>query len=151
ALADAFEDRLEASLARLQKDKDIAAKVDVKPDRRYVGFDGYKKLIDSPVDVVLLATPPHFRPIHMKYAVGKAKHVLAEKPCAVDAPGVRSVLETAELAKKKNLSLVAGLQMRYSLGHRETIKRIHDGQIGQITTLQANDFRGSIWVRPKEP
>ena len=151
ALADAFEDRLQSSLAALKRDQAIADKVDVKPDRCYTGFDAYKQLIDSGVDVVLLATPPGFRPIHLKYAVEKGKHVFAEKPCAVDGPGVRSVLATAEEAKKKGLSLVAGLQMRYSNPHREMVKKIHDGALGQVTSLQANDFRGSIWVKPRQP
>jgi predicted dehydrogenase len=151
ALADAFEDRLQSSLAALKRDQMIADKVDVKQDRCYTGFDAYKQLIDSPVDVVLLATPPGFRPIHLKYAVEKGKHVFAEKPCAVDGPGVRSVLATAEEAKKKGLSLVAGLQMRYSFPHREIVKKIHDGALGQVLALQANDFRGSIWVKPRQP
>ena len=151
ALADAFPDRIEQSLNALKRDKAIADKVDVKDDRRYTGFDAYKQLIDSGVDVVLLASPPGFRPIHLKYAVEKGKHVFAEKPCAVDAPGVRSVLATAEEAKKKGLSLVAGLQMRYSTGHREIVKRIHDGAIGDVLALQANDFRGPIWVKERQP
>jgi predicted dehydrogenase len=151
AMADAFADRLESSLARLQKDEEIAAKVDVRPERRFVGFEAYQQLIDSGVDVVLLCTPPHFRPIHLRYAIEKGKHVFAEKPVAVDAPGVRSVLETCELAKKKGLSLVAGLQTRYSYRARETMKRIHDGMIGDLVALQANDFRGPIWVKPRQP
>src|SRR5262249_23233054 len=118
---------------------------------RFVGFDAYKQVIDSGVDVVLLATPPGFRPIHLKYAVEKGKHVFAEKPCAVDAPGVRSVLATCEEAKKKNLSVVAGLQMRHWNSLRETVKRIHDGMIGPVVALQANDFRGPIWVKQRQP
>ncbi|OAI47606.1 oxidoreductase [Planctomycetaceae bacterium SCGC AG-212-F19] len=151
AMGDSFADRIEQSLAALGREKEIAGKVDVKPDKRFVGFDAYKQVIDSGVDVVLLATPPGFRPIHMKYAVEKGKHVFAEKPCAVDAPGVRSVLATAEEAKKKGLSLVAGLQMRYSLPHREIVKRVHGGAIGELRTIIANDYRGSIWVKPRQP
>jgi predicted dehydrogenase len=150
AMGDAFADRIEQSLSALGREKDIAGKIDVKNDRKFVGFDAYKQVIDSGVDVVLLTTTPHFRPIHLKYAIEKGKHVFAEKPCAVDAPGVRSVLESAEAAKKKNLSLVAGLQMRYSNPHREIAKRIHGGEIGQIMALQANDFRGPIWVKPRQ-
>ncbi|MBL8792616.1 MAG: Gfo/Idh/MocA family oxidoreductase [Planctomycetia bacterium] len=151
ALGDAFADRLESSLASLKKDKEIADKIDVKPQNCFTGFDAYKQVIDSGVDVVLLATPPGFRPIHLKYAVEKGKHVFAEKPCAVDAPGVRSVLASCEEAKKKGLSVVAGLQMRYSYPHREVVKRIHGGDIGQPMVLQANDFRGPIWVKTREP
>ncbi len=150
AMGDAFADRLEQSLAALQRDKDIAGKIDVKDDKKFVGFDAYKRAIDSGIDVAILATPPGFRPIHMRYAIEKGKHVFAEKPCAVDAPGVRSVLETAKLAKEKGLSLVAGLQMRYSSPHREIVKRVHGGAIGDVTTLIANDYRGSIWVKPRQ-
>ena len=150
AMADAFEDRLQDSLARLKKEPGIGDKIAVTPERSFTGFDAYRKVIEC-CDVVLLCTPPHFRPLHLKAAVEAGKHVFAEKPCAVDAPGVRSVLATAELAKKKGLSLVAGHQLRYSLGYREAVQRIHDGAIGQVHTLQANDFRGSIWVKPRLP
>src|SRR4051812_28984669 len=94
AMADAFEDRLEQSLALLREDPKAGPKVDVKPERRFVGFDAYEKLLSSGVDVVLLCEPPHFRPQHLRAAVDAGKHVFAEKPVAVDAPGVRSVLET---------------------------------------------------------
>ena len=94
------------------------------------------------MDVVLLTTPPHFRPMHLKAAIDAGKHVFAEKPVAVDAPGVRSVLETCAEAKRKNLSVVSGLCIRYDGGFRETVKRLHDGAIGDIHTLIANDYRG---------
>ena len=100
----------------------MAAKVDVPPDARFVGFDAYKDVI-ARCDVVLLSTPPHFRPLHLQAAVEAGKHVFAEKPCAVDAPGVRSVLATCEAAKKKNLSVVSGLCLRYDNGFRETVQR----------------------------
>jgi predicted dehydrogenase len=151
ALGDAFEDRLRSSLAQLKRDTEIAAKVDVPPDRCHVGFDAYKQVIDSDVDVVLLATPPGFRPIHLRYAVEKGKHVFAEKPVAVDAPGVRAALEATEVARKKGLSLVVGLQARYSTRARETMKRVHEGMIGDLVALQANDYRGTIWVKPRQP
>ncbi|MGH9340377.1 MAG: Gfo/Idh/MocA family protein [Acidobacteriota bacterium] len=151
AMADAFEDYLEKSLANLQKEEKIAHKLDVPKERRFVGFNAYQQVIDSGVDVVLLATPPHFRPQHLKAAIDAGKHVFAEKPVAVDAPGVRSVLATCEDAKKKNLSVVSGLCLRYSYGFQEIINRIHDGAIGEIRGLQANDYRGSIWVKPRQP
>jgi predicted dehydrogenase len=150
AMADAFEDRLESSLDRLLKNPEIPGRVDVPKERRFVGFDAYKQLIDSGVDVVLLAEPPHFRPTHLRAAVDAGKHVFAEKPVAVDAPGVRSVLATCEEARKKNLSIVSGLCLRYSNGFRETMKRIHDGALGEIRALEARDFRGSIWVKPRQ-
>jgi len=151
AMGDAFKDRLQGSLEELKKQKEIADRVDVPAEKCFVGFDAYEQVIASGVDVVLLATPPHFRPIHLKAAIEAGKHVFAEKPVAVDAPGVRSVLSTCEEARKKNLSIVSGLAMRYSFGHRETIQRLHDGAIGEIRALQANDFRGPIWVKPRWP
>ncbi len=150
AMADAFADRLHDSLATLQKDADVAAKVDVKPDHCFVGFDGYKEVI-ARSDVVLLATPPHFRPIHLKAAVEAGKHVFAEKPVAVDAPGVRSVLATCEEAKRKNLSVVSGLCLRYDDGFRETVKRIHGGAVGDVVALLANDYRSGRWAKPRRP
>jgi predicted dehydrogenase len=151
ALGDAFEDRLQGSLRTLRNNRDIAAKVDVRPDHCFVGFDAYRRVIDSGVDVVLLCTPPHFRPMHLRYAVERGKHVFAEKPVAVDAPGVRSVLETTAMARQRRLCLVAGLQTRYSRRARETMRRVHDGMIGDLVALQANDFRGTLWVRARQP
>jgi predicted dehydrogenase len=151
ALGDAFKDRLQGSLETLKKQENIAKKIDAPEERCFVGFDAYKQVIASGVDVVLLATPPHFRPIHLKAAIEAGKHVFAEKPVAVDAPGVRAVLAACEEARKKKLAVVSGLALRYSFGHRETIQRIHDGALGDIRALQANDFRGPIWVKPRQP
>ncbi len=150
AMGDVFKDRLESSLAQLKEDKTIADKIDVPEDRRFVGFEAYRQVISSGVDVVLLAEPPHFRPKHLKAAVDAGKHVFAEKPIAVDAPGVRSVLATCEEARRKNLSIVSGLCIRYHYGFQETIKRIHEGAIGEIRALEANDYRGPIWVKPRQ-
>ncbi len=150
AMGDAFSDRLQSSLETLQKNREIAAKLDVAAERWFVGFDAYRQVIECS-DVVLLATPPHFRPMHIKTAVEAGKHIFAEKPVAVDAPGVRSVLASCELARQKGLAVVSGLGMRYSDGHRETIRRIHDGALGELRALQANDFRGPLWVKPRQP
>jgi len=150
AMADAFEDRLQGSLAQLREDKCTAAKVDVTPDRSFVGFDAYQKLLACGVDVVLLCEPPHFRPSHLRAAVEAGKHVFAEKPVAVDAPGVRSVLESCALAKQKGLSVVSGLCIRYDNGFRETVKRIHDGAIGDVRALLANDYRSGRWAKPRQ-
>jgi predicted dehydrogenase len=150
AMGDAFADRLEDSLATLQRDAAIADKLDVKKEHRFVGFDAYKQVIDSGVDVVLLTTPPHFRPLHLAYAVEKNKHIFAEKPVAVDAPGVRSVLALCEAAKKKNLSVVSGLCLRYDAGFRETVRRVHDGAIGDVVSMQANDYRSGRWAKPRQ-
>lgn len=149
AMADAFKDRLEVSLATLGKE-DVAEKLDVPEENRFTGFDAYKQVIER-VDVVLLATPPHFRPMHIKAAVDAGRHIFAEKPVAVDAQGVRSVLASCEEAKRKNLAVVSGLCLRYSPPYGEMMKRIHAGEIGEIRTLQANDFRGPIWVKPRQP
>ncbi len=150
ALGDAFEDRLIQSLNSLKRDEAIGAKVDVPQENQFTGFDAYQKVI-AQSDVVLLCTPPHFRPIHLKAAIDAGKHVFAEKPVAVDAPGVRSVLATCELAKQKNLSVVSGLCLRYDNSFRETVKRLHEGAIGDIVTLQANDYRGGRWKKPRQP
>jgi predicted dehydrogenase len=151
AMADLFEDRLKSSLASLRKDEGIGKKVAVTAQRQFVGFEAYRQLMASGVDVVLLTTPPHFRPIHLKAAVDAGLHVFAEKPVAVDAPGVRSVLATCAEAKKKNLSLVSGLCLRCSYAFRELVRRIHDGALGEIHTLQANDYRGAIWTKTRKP
>src|SRR3954447_5398464 len=127
AMADAFEDRLEKSLSILKQDEKISSKVDVAADHRFAGFDAYEKLLSSGVDVVLLCTPPHFRPLHLRAAVDAGKHVFAEKPVAVDAPGIRKVLDACADAKKKNLAVVSGFCWRYHHGMRDTMKRIHQG------------------------
>ncbi|NOX54198.1 MAG: Gfo/Idh/MocA family oxidoreductase [Planctomycetes bacterium] len=152
ALADAFADHIEKSIPLLKKSP-VGDRVVVDPDHRFAGFDAYKQLIDSGVDVVLLATPPHFRPIHLKACVEAGKHVFAEKPVAVDAPGIRSVLATCEEAKKKGLSIVSGLMYRYSPQKQETMKRVHDGAIGEIVAIQTTYNCGPPWFRnkPRKP
>ncbi len=150
AMADAFDDRVQSSLKSLENVEGLDGKLDVPPERRFVGFEAYREVIAC-CDVVLLCSPPQFRPMHLKAAVDAGKHVFAEKPCAVDAPGVRSVLASCIEAKKKGLSVVSGLCLRYDNSFRETIGRIHEGAVGQIHTLQANDYRGGIWVKPRQP
>jgi predicted dehydrogenase len=151
AMGDAFEDRLQTSLETLRKDEKVAGKIDVPPERCFVGFDAYRQVLAAGVDVVLLTTPPHFRPLHLKAAVEAGKHIFAEKPVAVDAPGVRSVLATCAEAKRKGLSVVSGLCLRYDNGFRATVKRLQDGAAGEVLTLQANDYRGSNWAKPRQP
>src|SRR5262249_51767398 len=119
AMGDMFKDRLDDSLRRIKKVSDVAKKIDVKDDACFTGFDAYKKVIGAGVDLVLLTTPPGFRPIHLKAAVEAGKHVFCEKPMAVDAPGVRSVIESTKVAKKKNKALVAGFCYRYEKAKRE--------------------------------
>ena len=154
AMADAFEDRLEESYRHLkeaavpdsqvEQTADLASRVDVPPDRRYVGFDAYKQVIDQ-VDVVLLASPPHFRPSHLAYAVEKGVHVFAEKPVATDSPGIRQCLEACQLAKKKNLSIVSGLCWRYHNPRRETMQRVLDGAIGEPVSIETVYNGGGVW------
>ena len=135
AMADAFESQLNNALATLKKDREVGEKVKVEGAKSFVGLDAYQKLIDSGVDLVVLATPPGFRPQHLQAAVAAGKHIFCEKPMATDAPGVRSVLQSVEEAKKKNLALVAGFCWRYDLARREFFKRLHDGVIGDVRAL----------------
>lgn len=152
AVADAFPDRIEKSLAQMQRDLGDAfeTKVDVPPDRRFSGFDAYKHVIDSS-DVVLLCTPPGFRPMHLKAAVEAGKQIFCEKPMAVDGPGVRSVIESCARAKEKNINLVSGFCYRYDPPKRETVARLHDGAIGDIVAIQANYLTGPIWHVERTP
>jgi myo-inositol 2-dehydrogenase / D-chiro-inositol 1-dehydrogenase len=143
AMAEAFQDRLEQSLDAL-KNSPVADRLDVPADRQYVGFDAYKNVIDQ-VDVVLLATPPHFRPLHLGYAVEKGVHAFVEKPIATDAPGVRAVLKACEEAKKKNLSIVSGLCWRYHTPRVETMKQVFDGKIGDIVAVETTYNSGGVW------
>jgi predicted dehydrogenase len=123
----------------------------VADDRCYVGFDAYKKLLASDVDMVLCATPPHFRPQHFDAAVEAKKHCFIEKPCAVDAPGVRSVLATGQKATAYNLSVVAGTQRRHDRAYRETYNHVSHGAIGQIVGAYARWNGGPLWyTKPKK-
>jgi len=149
AMGDTFSDRLESSLKNLLKQA-VADRVQVSDDRKFVGFDAYKHVIEA-CDVVLLATPPHFRPAHLKAAVDAGKHVFAEKPVAVDAPGVRSVIETSQLAKAKNLAIVSGLCWRYDKGMRATFEQIHNGAAGEIVAMQCSYNTGGLWNHPRQP
>jgi len=150
AMGDAFEDRLAGSLQSI-KGSEVGSRADVPKDRQFVGFDAYKKVIASGVDVVVLGEVPHFRPIHLRAAIEAGKHVFCEKPVAVDAPGVRSVLETAELAKKKGLSIVSGLCWRYDNAVRATMERVLAGEIGDLVTLQVTYNTGTIGGRDRDP
>jgi predicted dehydrogenase len=134
AMGDLFEDRLQQSLDALRKDVPTAVKV--IPDNCFVGFDAYKKVLQSDVDIVFLTAPPHWRAEHFRAAIEAGKHVFMEKPAGVDPVGIRSVIQMAELAERKKLSVVAGTQRRHSKKYQETIRRIHDGQIGEIVSAQ---------------
>ena len=143
AAADAFDDRLENSLKNLQQKH--GDKVDVPQDRRFFGFDAYKQAI-ALADVVILATPPGFRPAHFEEAVRQGKHVFMEKPVATDAPGVRKVLAAAAESKTKNLKVCVGLQRHYWTPYIETVKRLHDGMIGDIVAARAYWNGSTPWI-----
>ncbi len=149
AMADVFENKLEGSYKRLSGQ--FADEVDVPPDRRFIGLDGFKKAIDllDEGDLVLLTTPPMFRPIHLEYAVEKGRHVFMEKSFAVDAPGIRRVLKAGEAAKKKNLKIAGGLMSRHSIPLQEAVSQIHDGIIGEVITIWAYRQHGPVGFRPK--
>jgi predicted dehydrogenase len=151
AMGDAFRDRLDSSLAALRREGDIAAKIDVRPERCFTGFDACQQVINSGVDVVLLCTPPHFRPAHLRLAIQAGKHVFAEKPVAVDAPGVRSVLATCQEAARRRLSVVSGLCWRYHQGMRDVMQRVHEGAIGSIVALQCTFNTSTLWNRARQP
>jgi predicted dehydrogenase len=159
AMADAFRDRLEDSYKSLTskkykdaagKDVPTASKIDVPDSRKFVGFEAYKSAI-ALADVVILATPPGFRPYHFEEAIRQNKHVFMEKPVATDTPGIRKVLEVAEIAKKKKLNVVTGLQRHYQANYREAIKRIQDGAIGDIVGGQVYWVSGGVWVKDRLP
>ena len=149
ALADAFENRLQGCLKGLKQRP--GEQVAIDEDHCFVGLDAYQKLIDSEVDVVLLATPPHFRPVQLKACIDANKHVFCEKPVAVDAPGIRSVIETSKAAKEKNLNIVSGLCWRYHHGVRETMQRVLDGAIGDVLAIQETYLAGTLWHRGRQP
>jgi len=151
AMADFFAERLQNSLNSLKPQ--FADKIDVPPERQFVGLEGFKKAIDSleKGSVVLLATPPAFRPIHFDYAVQKECHVFMEKSFAVDAPGIRRVLRVGELAREKNLKVAGGLMSRHYKPLEEAVSRIHGGQIGEVITVWAYREHGPVGFAPKTP
>lgn len=148
AMGDVFPEQITKSLAELQKDN--PDKVQVDEAHRFIGLDAYQKVIDSGVDVVLLTTPPGFRPIHLKAAVAAGKHIFCEKPVATDAPGIRSVLESVEAARQKKLTLVSGLCWRYNLAERALFQRIHQGDVGPVRAVYSTYYTGSV-SRPIPP
>jgi len=136
AMGDLFADRLEISLKNLEKYEELRPRINVPPSRRFVGFDAYQQVIASGVDLVLLTTPPHFRPIHYAAAVRAGKHVFMEKPCCVDAPGYRMLAAANDEARQKKLSVVVGLQRRHQQNYLDGIARIRDGQIGDVRFIR---------------
>lgn len=148
AMADAFKDRLENCYKTLiSEEPSVKPKIDVPAERRFVGFNAYEKAIPL-ADVVILATPPGFRPIHFEEAVRSGKHIFMEKPVATDPAGVMKVLKAAEIAKQKKLNVVVGLQRRYQNSYRELFRRKE--LIGDITSAQVWWNSDGVWVRPRQ-
>ena len=148
AMGDAFSDHLEASYKAIMEEQPDKVKVD--KSHKFVGFDAYQKVIDSGVDVVILTTPPAFRPEHLIAAVNAGKHVFCEKPVAVDAPGIRKVLEAAKKAKSKNLSLVSGFTFRYDMPKRALFQKVLEGAIGQVKAVSSTRNGGELWYKPRQ-
>jgi predicted dehydrogenase len=147
AMGEVFSERLESSLSTLRHA--VPDRVKVDPEHRFVGLDAFQKVIDSGVDVVLLATPPGFRPTHLKAAVAAGKHIFCEKPVATDGPGIRTVLECVKEAKAKNLAWVAGFCWRYDTPRRELFKRLHDGAIGDLRAIYGTYYTGPVKPMPQ--
>jgi predicted dehydrogenase len=147
AIADAFDDRINGALKAVEGMKD---KVDCPEERRFKGLDGYQKVLEH-CDMVILATPPGFRPFHFEAAVKAGKHVFMEKPVCVDSFGARLCLEAAKLADEKKLKVVVGLQRRYDVKYRETIAAIRDGVAGDIIGGQVYWNGSGIWYRGRKP
>ncbi len=149
AMADVFKDHLDDSLKYLSQFKE---KVDVPPERQFTGFSAFQSVLSlADVNYVILATPPGFRPWYLKAAIEAGKDTFAEKPVAVDGPGVRAVLQAHKDAEAKGLHIGVGTQRRHQTGYLETLKRIHDGSIGDITGARCYWNQGPIWVHPKKP
>src|SRR5579872_4084229 len=151
AMGDAFPWQLEDSYNKVKGALgDRAGRFAVDDDHKFVGLDAYQRVINSGVDLVVLATPPGFRPIHFEAAVKAGKHVFMEKPVAVDPPGVRQVLAAVAESKKKNLAVGVGLQRHHEAKYIETMKRLKDGAIGDIHTARVYWNGGGVWVRGRK-
>lgn len=151
AMGDAFMDRVEESYKKFTREgSDVASRIDVDPDHRFDGFDNYKHVIAN-CDVVVLATPPQFRPVQLRAAVEAGKHVFCEKPVAVDGPGIRHVLESCKMAEEKGLSVVSGLCYRYQFAKQDTVQRLIDGAVGDIMAIQTTYNTGSLWHHDRKP
>lgn len=146
AVGDAFENQIRGSLSTLRQE--VPDQIKVEPSNTFVGLDAFEKVLNSGVDVVLLATPPGFRPMHFQAAVAAGKHIFCEKPMATDAHGVRTVLAAAAEAKKKGLAVTAGFCWRYDFARREIFKQIHDGAIGDIRAIYATYYTGPVKPMP---
>ena len=148
AMGDVFEDRLNKSYSALKTEN--PSKLQVDEDHKFVGFDAYKKVLESDVDVVILTTPPSFRPAHLEAAIEAGKHVFFEKPVAVDAPGIRRVIAAAKKAKEKNLSVMSGFCWHYDFPKRETFERVLNGDIGEVLSVYNTYNTGELWFHDRQ-
>ena len=149
ALGDVFEDRVKDCHDFLKNNKNSKDKLDVDKDRCFSGFDNFQKVTDC-CDLVMLATPPGFRPQHLEYAVKAGKNIFTEKPVGVDGPGIRKVIAAAEDAKKKGLAVVTGTQRRHQASYLDAMKRLHDGEIGDIVGGRVFWNQGNIWAHKRQ-
>jgi predicted dehydrogenase len=149
AVADAFEAKAQNTAKALRKE--FADRVDLPADRVFAGLDAYQKAIAAGPDLVILTTPPGFRPMMYAAAIKAGKHVFMEKPCCVDAGGFRLLMETNKLAEEQNLKVGVGFQRRHTPSYMETVKRIQDGAIGELKFFRAYWNGNGIWIRKREP
>lgn len=147
ALGDTFQEKVDDLAKKLKDEKGI----DIPADKRFVGLDAYKQVIDSGVDVVIIATPPVFRPVHFQYAVEKGKHAFLEKPICVDPVGYRTIMATAKQAAAKNLCVVTGTQRHHQRSYVESYKKIMEGLIGEITGGAVYWNQNMLWYRDRQP
>lgn len=156
ALGDIFQDRLDNCKKDLEKEAkeerptQLGNSVEISKANCFVGLDAFKNVLGTNANYIILATPPGFRPLHLAAAVAAGKNIFTEKPVATDAAGIRKVLETYEKAKEKNTAIVAGTQRRHQAGYLETIKRLHDGAIGDIVAGRCYWNQGALWVKPRQ-
>ena len=147
AIGDVFQDQVDKCRAELKKQKNI----DIPDEKCFVGFDNFEKVIDAGIDIVLLCTPPVFRPAHVEAAVNAGKHVFMEKPCAVDPVGARSVLISSKKAAQMGLCIVSGTIRRVQKDYMETYRRVASGEIGDIVSAHVIRNGGSLWVKKRRP
>jgi predicted dehydrogenase len=148
-MGDTFKDRLESSKQSLREKAGAAFQID--EDRCFVGLDAFEKVLATDANYIILATPPGFRPQHLKAAIAAGKNIFTEKPVAVDGPGIRLVMQLADEAASKNLAIVAGTQRRHQAGYLETFKRVHDGAIGDLVAARCYWNQGGLWHKEKQP
>ena len=144
---DVFQDKIDNCRAKLKQERNV----EIADENCFIGFDSYEKVIDSGVDVVLLCTPPHFRPAHVEAAVNARKHIFMEKPIAVDPVGARSVMASAKKAEAAGLSMVSGTIRRVQKDYMETHRRVANGEIGEITGANIIRNGGALWYRTRQP